>query len=189
MFPEGYGTYVEVRGVQDRLCGSSRPGHFRGVCTVVLKLLEIVRPDFAFFGRKDAQQAIILGRMARDLDLDVRIEVRPIVREADGLAMSSRNTYLSPDERRAALVLIRGLRDAGTRIAAGERRAEVITAGLREMIGRDPLARIDYVEAVGAADLEPVKTITEGTLLALAVFIGKTRLIDNAVVGQGGDTT
>jgi len=186
MYPEGYGTYVEVQGLQDRLCGASRPGHFRGVCTVVLKLFEIVRPDVAYFGRKDAQQAIVLTRMVRDLNLDVRIDVRPIVREADGLAMSSRNTYLNPAERQAALVLIRSLRAAGTWIAAGERRAAAVVAGIREMIGREPLARIDYAEAVDAADLGPVETITDGTLIALAVFIGKTRLIDNAVVGPEG---
>jgi pantoate--beta-alanine ligase len=186
MYPEGYGTYVEVQGLQDRLCGASRPGHFRGVCTVVLKLFEIVRPDVAYFGRKDVQQAIVLTRMVQDLDLDVRIDVRPIVREADGLAMSSRNTYLNPAERQAALVLIRSLRAAGTWIAAGERRAAAVVAGIREMIAREPLARIDYAEAVDAADLEPVETITDGTLIALAVFIGKTRLIDNAVVGPEG---
>ena len=186
MYPPGYGTYVEVQGLQDRLCGASRPGHFRGVCTVVLKLFEIIRPDVAYFGRKDAQQAIVLTRMVQDLDLDVRIDVRPIVREADGLAMSSRNTYLNPAERQAALVLIRSLRAAGTWIAAGERRAAAVVAGIREMIGREPLARIDYAEAVDAADLGPVETIEDGTLIALAVFIGKTRLIDNAVVGPEG---
>jgi pantoate--beta-alanine ligase len=186
MYPEGYGTYVEVQGLQDRLCGASRPSHFRGVCTVVLKLFEIVRPDVAYFGRKDVQQVIVLTRMVQDLDLDVRIDVRPIVREADGLAMSSRNTYLNPAERQAALVLIRSLRAAGTWIAAGERRAATVVAGMREMIGREPLARIDYVEAVDAADLGPVETIEDGTLIALAVFIGKTRLIDNAVVGPEG---
>ncbi len=189
MYPPGYGTYVEVCGLQDRLCGASRPGHFRGVCTVVLKLFEIVRPDIAYFGRKDAQQAIILTRMARDLDLDIRIDVRPIVREPDGLAMSSRNAYLSPDERRAAPVLIRSLRAAETRISAGDRRAAAVVAGIREMIGREPLARIDFVEAVGAADLAPVETLGDGTLIALAVFIGKTRLIDNVVVGAQGVVT
>lgn len=186
MYPPGYGTYIDVPELQNRLCGAPRPGHFRGVGTVVLKLFEIVRPDVAFFGRKDAQQAIILTRMVRDLDLDVRIDVRPIVREPDGLAMSSRNTYLNPDERRGALVLVRSLRAAESKIAAGERRAAAVTDGIRDIIGREPLARIDYVEAVGAADLAPVETIADGTLIALAVFIGKTRLIDNAVVGPQG---
>jgi len=182
MYPGGYKTYVEVHDLQDKLCGRSRPGHFRGVSTVVLKLFNIVRPDYAFFGQKDAQQAIILRRMARDLDLDVRVEVVPIVREADGLAMSSRNTYLGPDERKAGLSLSRSLRQAKMRIGAGERRPAVILSALKEMIAAEPLARIDYIEAVDMDTLEPVKEISEGTLIALAVFIGKTRLIDNMIV-------
>lgn len=182
MYPGGYKTYVEVHDLQDKLCGRSRPGHFRGVSTVVLKLFNIVRPDYAFFGQKDAQQAIILRRMVRDLDLDVRVEVVPIVREADGLAMSSRNTYLGPDERKAGLSLIRSLRQAKMRIGAGERRPAVILSAMKEMIAAEPLARIDYIEAVDMDTLEPVKEISEGTLIALAVFIGKTRLIDNMIV-------
>lgn len=182
MYPGGYKTYVEVHDLQDKLCGRSRPGHFRGVSTVVLKLFNIVRPDYAFFGQKDAQQAIILRRMVRDLDLDVRVEVVPIVREADGLAMSSRNTYLGPDGRKAGLSLIRSLRQAKMRIGAGERRPAVILSALKEMIAAEPLARIDYIEAVDMDTLEPVKEISEGTLIALAVFIGKTRLIDNMIV-------
>jgi len=182
MYPGGYKTYVEVHDLQDKLCGRSRPGHFRGVSTVVLKLFNIVRPDYAFFGQKDAQQAIILRRMARDLDLDVRVEVMPIVREADGLAMSSRNTYLGPDERKAGLSLSRSLRQAKMRIDAGERRPAVILSAMKEMIAAEPLARIDYIEAVDMDTLEPVKEISEGTLIALAVFIGKTRLIDNMIV-------
>jgi len=182
MYPGGYKTYVEVHDLQDKLCGRSRPGHFRGVSTVVLKLFNIVRPDYAFFGQKDAQQAIILRRMVRDLDLDVRVEVVPIVREADGLAMSSRNTYLGPDGRKAGLSLIRSLRQAKMRIGAGERRPAVILRALKEMIAAEPLARIDYIEAVDMDTFEPVKEISEGTLIALAVFIGKTRLIDNMIV-------
>jgi pantoate--beta-alanine ligase len=182
MYPGGYKTYVEVHDLQDKLCGRSRPGHFRGVSTVVLKLFNIVRPDYAFFGQKDAQQAIILRRMARDLDLDVRVEVMPIVREADGLAMSSRNTYLGPDGRKAGLSLSRSLRQAKMRIDAGERRPAVILSAMKEMIAAEPLARIDYIEAVDMETLEPVKEISEGTLIALAVFIGKTRLIDNMIV-------
>jgi pantoate--beta-alanine ligase len=189
IYPRGYATYVEVQRLQDRLCGASRPGHFRGVCTIVLKLFEIVRPDAAFFGRKDAQQAIILARMAGDLNLDVRIEVRPIVREPDGLALSSRNIYLNPDERRAALVLSRSLATAGAMIKAGETRAEAVVAAIHDAIGREPLARIDYVEAVDPVTLAPIDRIGEGTLVALAVFIGKTRLIDNLVVGPGGEIT
>ena len=182
MYPGGYKTYVEVHDLQDKLCGRSRPGHFRGVSTVVLKLFNIVRPDYAFFGQKDAQQAIILRRMARDLDLDVHVEIMPIVREADGLAMSSRNTYLGPDERKAGLSLSRSLRQAKMRIDAGERRPAVILGAMKEMIAAEPLARIDYIEAVDMETLEPVKEISEGTLIALAVFIGKTRLIDNMIV-------
>jgi pantoate--beta-alanine ligase len=182
LYPGGYKTYVEVQDLQDKLCGRSRPGHFRGVSTVVLKLFNIVRPDYAFFGQKDAQQAIILRRMARDLDLDVRVEVMPIVREADGLAMSSRNTYLGPDERKAGLSLSRSLRQVKMRIDAGERRPDVILSAMKEMIAAEPLARIDYIEAVDMDTLEPVKEISEGTLIALAVFIGKTRLIDNMIV-------
>ena len=182
MYPGGYKTYVEVHDLQDKLCGRSRPGHFRGVSTVVLKLFNIVRPDYAFFGQKDAQQAIILRRMARDLDLDVRVEVMPIVREADGLAMSSRNTYLGPDKRKAGLSLSRSLRQAKMRIDAGERRPAVILSAMKEMIAAEPLARIDYIEAVDMETLEPVKEISEGTLIALDVFIGKTRLIDNMIV-------
>ena len=182
MYSEGHRTYVEVPDLQDKLCGRSRPGHFRGVCTVVLKLFEIVRPDIAFFGQKDAQQAIILQRMVRDLDLDVRLEILPIIRETDGLAMSSRNSYLSPAERRAGLVLSRSLREADVKIGKGERRAETVLAAMREMVGREPLARIDYLEAVETERLEQVPEIADGTLIALAVFIGKTRLIDNMIV-------
>lgn len=182
MYPQGYKTYVEVPDLQVKLCGRSRPGHFRGVCTVVLKLIQIVEPDFAFFGQKDALQAIILRKMAQDLNLDVQVEIMPIVREADGLAMSSRNTYLSPEERAAALVLSRSLEAAKSEIEHGERRAEVILDGMKAMIGQEPLARIDYVEAVDMEDLDPVKKIVKGTLIALAVFIGPTRLIDNIII-------
>ncbi|MCX6577808.1 MAG: pantoate--beta-alanine ligase [Candidatus Aminicenantes bacterium] len=182
MYPHGYKTYVEVRDLQEKLCGRSRPEHFRGVCTVVLKLFQIVGPDIAFFGQKDAQQAIILRKMAQDLNLDVQVEIMPIVREADGLAMSSRNTYLSPEERAAALVLAKSLEAAKRQIDHGERRAGVILGGMKAMIGEEPLARIDYVEAVDMEDLDPVKKIVKGTLIALAVFIGPTRLIDNMIV-------
>jgi pantoate--beta-alanine ligase len=182
MYPPGYKTYVEALDLQDKLCGRSRPGHFRGVCTVVLKLFQIVEPDFAFFGQKDAQQAIILRKMAQDLNLDVQVEAMPIVREADGLAMSSRNTYLNPEERAAALVLVKSLEAAKSQIDGGERRAEIILVKMRAMIGREPLARIDYVEAVDTETLDPVQEIGEGTLIALAVYIGATRLIDNMIV-------
>lgn len=182
MYPDGYKTYVEVHDLQDKLCGRSRPGHFRGVCTVVLKLFQIVEPDFAFFGQKDAQQAIILRKMVRDLNLDVQVEVMPIIREPDGLAMSSRNTYLSPQERTAALVLTKSLAEAKTVIEGGERRAEVVLGRMKAMIEKEPLARIDYVEAVDAQDLNPVHEIGPGTLIALAIYVGKTRLIDNIII-------
>jgi len=179
IYPPGYRTFVEVEGLQDRLCGRSRPGHFRGVATVVLKLFEIVRPDLAFFGAKDAQQVLIIGRMAADLDLDVEVVTCPLVREADGLALSSRNAYLSPEERKAALALSTGLRWAEKAVAAGERDAARLVAGVRTVLEAEPLARVDYVEAVDPGTLEPVAEIRGEVLLALAVFIGATRLIDN----------
>lgn len=179
MYPPGYRTYVEVQGLQDGLCGRSRPGHFRGVATVVLKLFNIVRPDAAFFGAKDAQQVRILEKMAADLDLGVEVVTCPIVREPDGLAMSSRNAYLNPEERRAALVLSRSLRAAKAGIRGGERDAAKVLAGIRFMIEAEPLARIDYIAAVDAAGLEPVDVLRGEVLIALAVFVGPTRLIDN----------
>jgi pantoate--beta-alanine ligase len=180
VYPAGYETWVEVQGLQDKLCGRSRSGHFRGVCTVVLKLFNIVRPDAAFFGWKDAQQVIILKKMARDLNLDVRVEACPMVRDADGLALSSRNSYLSAEERRAALVLSASLREAREMIGAGERDAAAVAARVRATIGREPLARIDYIEVVDGEDLRTLEKIGGNTLIALAVFIGRTRLIDNA---------
>ncbi len=179
IYPPRYRTYVEVEGLQDRLCGRSRPGHFRGVATVVLKLFDIVGPDFAFFGAKDAQQVLIIKRMASDLNLDVEVVACPIVREADGLALSSRNAYLDPGQRKAARVLSTGLRWAEKAVAAGERDAERLIAGIRSIIEAEPLARIDYVEAVDPETLEPVAGIRGEVLVALAVFIGSIRLIDN----------
>jgi pantoate--beta-alanine ligase len=179
VYPPGYRTFVEVEGLQDKLCGRSRPGHFRGVATVVLKLFEIVRPDLAFFGAKDAQQVLIIGRMAADLDLDVEVVACPLVREADGLALSSRNAYLSPEERQAALALSTSLRWAEKAAAAGERDAARLVAGVRSILEAEPLARIDYVEAVDPGTLEPVGEVRGEVLLALAVFLGSTRLIDN----------
>jgi pantoate--beta-alanine ligase len=179
IYPPGYRTFVEVHGLQDRLCGKSRPGHFRGVATVVLKLFNIVSPDLAFFGAKDAQQILIIQKMAADLNLDVDVVTCPIVREPDGLALSSRNAYLSPDERKAAPVLSRSLAAAEKLIAAGERDVTKVMAAIRSVIGGEPQARIDYVEAVDPANLEPVIEIRGDVLIALAVFIGSTRLIDN----------
>ncbi len=182
MYPEGYKTYVEVKDLQDKLCGRSRPGHFRGVCTVVLKLLEIVRPDEAFFGQKDAQQALIIKKMVRDLDLDVEIGVLPIVREEDGLAMSSRNIYLRREQREAALCLVKSLKEAQHLLDSGERDVSVILGRMRQVIGSEPLARIDYIEIVDLENLEPLDKIEKEALIALAVFIGKVRLIDNMIV-------
>ena len=179
MYPPGSRTFVEVHGLQDRLCGKSRPGHFRGVCTVVLKLFNIVRPDVAFFGWKDAQQLIILRKMARDLNLDVRVEGLPLIRDVEGLALSSRNSYLSAEERRAALVLSKSLREAEAMAGAGEKSAKAVIAKMIETIGKEPLARIDYAEIIRVDDLAPLERIEGEALIALAVFIGKTRLIDN----------
>jgi len=179
IYPPGYRTYVEVRGLQDRLCGKSRPGHFQGVATVVLKLFDIVGPDYAFFGAKDAQQVLIIGKMAADLDLGVEVVTCPLVREPDGLALSSRNAYLSPEERKAALVLSISLRWAERAISAGERDAAKVISGIRAAIEAEPLARVDYVETVDPVNLEPIAEIRGDVLIALAVFIGSTRLIDN----------
>jgi pantoate--beta-alanine ligase len=179
VYPPGYRTYVEVHGLQNRLCGASRPGHFRGVATVVLKLFNIVRPDLAFFGWKDAQQLILLRRMARDLDLETELIGLPIIREPDGLAMSSRNAYLSPEERRAAAVLSRSLAEAEKAIRAGEKDAKTIAGLVRSAVAAEPLARLDYVEVVDESDLQPLPTVAGDVLVALAVFIGPTRLIDN----------
>jgi pantoate--beta-alanine ligase len=179
VYPPDYRTFVEVEGLQDRLCGRSRPGHFRGVATVVLKLFNVVAPDVAFFGAKDAQQVLIIRRMAADLDLDVEIVTCPLVREPDGLALSSRNAYLDPAERKAALVLSASLRWAEKAVEAGERDAGRLVAGVRRIIEAEPLARIDYLEVVHPETLEPVAEIKGEVLLALAAFFGATRLIDN----------
>jgi pantoate--beta-alanine ligase len=182
MYPPGHRTTVEVAGLQNRLCGRSRPGHFKGVCTVVLKLFHLVRPDLAFFGQKDAQQAIIIKRMVRDLNLDVDIRVLPIVRDPDGLALSSRNMYLDAKERQAALVLTTSLAQSKLMFEAGERRAISIISAMKNLIGQEPLARIDYVEIVDLEELDRVETIDRDVLVALAVYIGKTRLIDNTIL-------
>ncbi|OGD21949.1 MAG: pantoate--beta-alanine ligase [Candidatus Aminicenantes bacterium RBG_16_63_16] len=182
MYPPGFQTTVEVTRLQENLCGAARPGHFKGVATVVLKLLNIVQPDIAFFGQKDAQQAVILRRMAADLNLDVSIRIMPIVREPDGLALSSRNAYLSAGERQAALVLARSLAEARRAFEGGERRAAAITARVRDIIAGEPLARVDYVETVGWPDLERLEAIDRDVLVAIAVYVGATRLIDNIIL-------
>jgi pantoate--beta-alanine ligase len=179
MYPEGSRTFVEVERWGEYLCGITRPGHFRGVTTVVAKLFNIVSPDFAVFGRKDAQQAILIERMARDLLFDVRIETCAIVREFDGLAMSSRNRYLSSEERQAALVLHRSLLCAKAMIDKGESNAVVIQRGMREIFRREPMARLDYIELVDPSTLCPVDAVRKDTLIAVAAHVGTTRLIDN----------
>ncbi len=186
MYPQGFRTRVEVEGLSDRLEGRVRPGHFRGVATVVLKLLEIVQPHFAYFGRKDAQQACILQRMALDLDLDSAVIVRPIVREPDGLAMSSRNAYLGAEDRRSATVLFCALDSVRQEIEKGERDCVHLLARARAMLAAEPSASVDYAELVDSKTLEPVMRLHGSCLLLLAARLGKTRLIDNALIEENG---
>jgi pantoate--beta-alanine ligase len=183
IYPAGFRSYVNVEGLSDRLEGKSRPGHFRGVATVVLKLFEIVQPQFAYFGRKDAQQVRILQQMAGDLNLNAEIVVCPIVREPDGLALSSRNTYLDPDERRGATVLHHALDAARRELGAGTRDSLQLQTAIRSVLSNEPLARADYIEIVDAETFEPVAGIAARPVyVLLAVFIGKTRLIDNLLI-------
>jgi len=180
LYPQGFQTYVTVEHLPNHLCGLSRPGHFRGVTTVVIKLFHIVKPHEAYFGKKDYQQYRIIERMTADLNMDIRITPMPIVREADGLAMSSRNRYLSPEERSQALILFRTLELAETYIREGERDVPTLTEKLRRFITtEEPHARIDYLSFVDASTLEDISHLQGHVLLALAVFIGTTRLIDN----------
>ena len=182
MYPPDFSTFVEETSLSRPLCGVSRPTHFRGVTTVVAKLLNIVEPDRAYFGRKDAQQALVVKRMVRDLDIPVEIVVVPIVRESDGLAISSRNKYLPADQSEEAVILSRALKAAEKTFSMGQRSAAVLADLVRKTIGTAPHARIDYVEVVDAESLQPVGEITRPALLAIAVFIGETRLIDNTVL-------
>ncbi len=182
MYPEGHCTWIEVGAVAEPLEGQCRPGHFRGVATIVLKLLNIVQPDAVYFGQKDFQQALVIRRMVRDLNLPVEIVVCPIVRQPDGLAMSSRNRYLSPEARHRALVLWKSLQLAGELVAQGEANAEKIAAHMRKVILTAEDARIDYIALVDPNTLQPVKAITGRTLAALAVTIENTRLIDNCLL-------
>lgn len=184
MYPAGYATYVSVEGLTSGLCGRSRPTHFRGVTTVVTKFFTIVRPDYAVFGRKDAQQLAVIRRMNRDLNLGVDIIAAPIVREKDGLAMSSRNRYLNADERAQAPVIHRSLLDARARVENGESNARTIAASVRSNIGTSPLAAIDYIEIVDPEEMTPVSNVSKGALLAVAVRFGNTRLIDNIMLGS-----
>jgi pantoate--beta-alanine ligase len=182
MYPSDFSTYVNIEGLSERLEGRSRPGHFRGVATVVLKLLEIVQPHFAYFGRKDAQQVRIISRMVRDLNLDTEIVVCPIVREPDGLALSSRNAYLDADERKTATVLHRALVAARHELAAGTRDALELQSAIRRVLETERFAAIDYVEIVEAENFEPVTRVSRACYALLAVFIGRTRLIDNLFI-------
>jgi pantoate--beta-alanine ligase len=184
MYPVGFQTSVRVSDLALPLCGASRPGHFDGVATVVDKLFNICQPDVALFGRKDFQQLAIIRRMVTDLSQPIEIVGMPIVREADGLAMSSRNAYLSADERSSALCLSRAIRTVRERYAAGERNAATLLAAARELILKEPAAAIDYLEFRDAGTLETVSSVSSTTLMALAVKIGTTRLIDNTVLGD-----
>jgi pantoate--beta-alanine ligase len=179
MYPPGSSTWVQVDGLGDKLCGQSRPGHFRGVTTVVAKLLHIVQPDCAFFGQKDAAQVAIIRRMVRDLHLPVEILVCPIVREADGLAMSSRNAYLDREQRNSALALYRSLIKVQQDFSAGERNAARLIAAGRGTFSREPSVRLDYFEIVDPQTLDPLAEVDQPALVAVAAFVGTTRLIDN----------
>ena len=188
MYPNGFSTFVDVEGITERLEGGFRPGHFRGVTTIVFKLFAAVEPDSAYFGMKDYQQLKVIEKMVRDLNVDVEIVPVPTLREPDGLAMSSRNAYLSEDERRAALALYRSLIAAKELADSGETDAEAIRQKALQMIQAEPLVnKIDYVEVVDPNTLDPVSWITSGAVIALAVRIGKTRLIDNMLIG--GETS
>ncbi|MGO8933942.1 MAG: pantoate--beta-alanine ligase [Terracidiphilus sp.] len=183
LYPNGPdSTFVEVPGLGDRLDGASRPGHFRGVATVVAKLLIAAEPDRAFFGQKDAAQVAVLRRMVADLRLAAEIAVCPIARDADGLAISSRNVYLSSSERAQALTLSRAVRHIESLVAQGERRAHMLLAAAHGVFGSEPEVRIDYIVLVDSSTLEPVETVAPGTLFAVAAFVGSTRLIDNAIL-------
>jgi len=182
IYPNGFATYVNVDGLSDKLEGRSRPGHFRGVTTVVMKLLQIVQPNFAYFGRKDAQQSRLVTQMARDLNLDTEIVVCPPVREPDGLALSSRNVYLNAEERKAATVLYRALDAVKNELAAGVRDALHLQGALHRTLGAERHARVDYAEIADAQTFETVVRVSKACYVLLAVFIGKTRLIDNLYI-------
>jgi pantoate--beta-alanine ligase len=184
MYPPGASTWVTVEGIIDRLDGRSRPGHFRGVATVVAKLFHIVQPDLAFFGQKDSAQAAIIQKMVRDLDFDVRIVVCPTVRESDGLAMSSRNAYLNPEQRKQATVLYRALMRVQALADRGEKNANELSAAGRKIIAAEHSVRLDYFEIVDPETLEPVADTSDGALVAVAAYVGDTRLIDNVVLPE-----
>lgn len=188
MYTPDAATYVEIlNDMPKQLCGQTRPIHFRGVCTVVSKLFNIVQPDKAFFGQKDAQQLAIIRKMVTDLSYGIKIVGCPIIREKDGLARSSRNTYLNPEERKAALVLSKAIFKGEELVSAGVTDTREVLETMKDMISKEPLARIDYVSAVDGMTMLPTDRITEGTLVAMAVYIGKTRLIDNFIAGGKND--
>jgi pantoate--beta-alanine ligase len=187
IYPPGFSTYVQVDGLSERLEGKSRPGHFRGVATVVLKLFEIVQPHYAYFGRKDAQQVRIVQQMVRDLNLDTEIVVCPIVREPDGLAMSSRNAYLSGEDRKAATVLSRALRAVENELAAGVRDSLELQRAMQKVLAAEPRARVDYAEIVDAETFEPLVRVSRRSYAVLAVHVGKARLIDNLLIEPVGN--
>lgn len=188
MYADGARTTVHVAGLTERMCGATRPGHFDGVTTIVAKLFSIVGPSRAYFGRKDAQQLAVIRRMTTDLDLPIEVVGCALVREADGLALSSRNSYLTGDERSAATILAGSLYMASEAVVAGQRDAAALRQLIVDTVDRSPLVRLDYVEIVDATTLEPVEQITADTLVALAAYVGKARLIDNVTITFRGDT-
>ena len=181
MYTDGFSTFVDLNNLTSGLCGKSRPTHFRGVCTVVSKLFNIVNPDKAYFGQKDAQQLSIIKQMVTDLNFDIEIVSCPIVREEDGLAKSSRNTYLSKEERQASTIINKSLKKAKALIKSGERDSKNVIDFIKNEINKEPLAKIDYVSIVDNNTIKNIKTIEDGSLIAVAVFIGNTRLIDNFI--------
>ena len=183
MYEKDFCSFVDMTGLTEGLCGKTRPIHFRGVCTVVNKLFNIVTPDHAYFGQKDGQQLAVIKRMVRDLNMDIEIVGCPIVREEDGLAKSSRNTYLSPEERKAALILSKSVA-LGKELAKTEKDANKVVEAMKKNIETEPLAKIDYVEAVDALSMAPVEKLEGTCMLAMAVYIGKTRLIDNTLINE-----
>lgn len=182
MYPKGYATYINVEKIADKLCGLSRTGHFRGVATIVMKLFNITMPDIAYFGQKDAQQVVVIKRMALDLNVDVKIKALPIVREKDGLAMSSRNIYLNQEERMSARSIYESLKSAKELFNEGERDSKTIIKKIKQVITNQPNTKIDYILVVDTEDLRDIKKISKGALIAAAVWVGKTRLIDNIVL-------
>ena len=179
IYPENFSTFVEVKGISEHLCGEFRPGHFKGVTTVVCKLFNIICPDFAVFGEKDAQQLAVIKKMIYDLNMDIKIISAPIIREKDGLAMSSRNVYLNPDERYEAATIYRSLREGKNIANSGETSRVKIVEIIRSILQSSPLIKVEYIEIVDSQSMKPVDLVKEGALIMIAVRIGKTRLIDN----------